>query len=85
MKVRLTEDGHTEKIELNSLDFHARTSGLASLTASLLSSPEIAPECPICGWTRSQFDKTKLLGCGLCHTVFANEVEAYLANEPSDS
>jgi len=30
--------------------------------------------CPLCGWTQKKYEDTRLMGCGLCHTVFADLV-----------
>jgi protein-arginine kinase activator protein McsA len=57
--------------------------GLARMLRSFRGTRKQNRVCPLCGWTEAKFEETKLMGCGLCHTVFA-EISARL-EEPGTS
>ena len=49
-----------------------RVPSLPRIVGSFRGPRAASPVCPLCGWTADRFLETKLLGCGLCHTVFAD-------------
>ena len=69
---RLQERG-TEPVPLRpeALAHRTRVPSLPRIVGSFRGPRPESRVCPLCGWTADRFLETKLLGCGLCHTVFA--------------
>ncbi len=81
---RLTERGSEPvPVRAETLARRTRVPGLSRIIGSLRGPRPDSRVCPLCGWTAEQFEKTKLLGCGLCHTVFADlTAEARVPSSP---
>ena len=81
---RLHERG-LEPVSLRpaSLARKTRVPSLPRIVGSFRGPRRESQVCPLCGWTADRFLETKLLGCGLCHTVFADLVAT--ATEPGPS
>jgi len=30
--------------------------------------PQLTGECPLCGWTQEEYERTELVGCALCYS-----------------
>ena len=62
--------------------------GLARFLAALRARPEPINVCPVCNWTRDQAKQSGLMGCGFCHTIFADiriELQKLNSLSPSSS
>lgn len=42
------------------------------------SNAPILKQCPSCGYTMSDYEKTGLLGCEMCYEVFSSQLESFL-------
>ena len=82
---KLHERG-TEPVPLRSaaLAHKTRVPSLPRIVGSFRGHRPESRVCPLCGWTADQFLETKLLGCGLCHTVFAELIETQTESDPSE-
>lgn len=72
---RVVERGEATPIRPDALAQLTGSPYLPRLLRSLRGARRKTDVCPLCGWTLAQFEKTRLMGCGLCHTVFAGEKE----------
>ncbi len=53
------------------LDAISGAPGLGRLLSALRQPAVPEATCPACGWTSADLQRTALLGCGLCYSVFA--------------
>ncbi len=82
---RLRERG-LEPVPLRpaALAHRTRVPSLPRLVGSFRGPRPESRTCPLCGWTADRFLETKLLGCGLCHTVFAELMATSTESVPSE-
>ena len=68
MRLRLSLPGESGyEVEAAEIDSLVGVIGLGRLHANLVSRRAPTDECLVCGWTREQYEKTGLLGCGACY------------------
>ena len=67
---RIKDAGGKTVVRPDALGKLTGSAGLPKMLESLRGPRRQSEICPLCGWTADQYLKTRLLGCGLCHTVF---------------
>lgn len=82
---RLHERGsEPEPVKAAFLGRKTRVPSLSRIVGSLRGPRQESGVCPLCGWTADQYTTTRLLGCGLCHTVFAELIASPTESRPTE-
>lgn len=74
MRIRVSDStGPGFEADTSELDGLGRVVGLGRFFEALIGRRGAPAECPVCGWKKSQYKTTGLLGCGACYETLSVE------------